>query len=235
VGSTLPEIEAEAFLEAMKQRSPRALAEGSLEALRVHYQELRRWNPTLSLVGPAAAEDVLSRHFGESLAALDLLPEAVPGGGAVEVVDVGSGGGFPGLVLAASAPGLSVTLVEARQRKSVFLETVARKATLPCRCLNARVSRPLPRGLPSRIDVVTVRALRLPRPVMAALAATMAPEGRFLLWQTEPFDEPPPGFSAGRTIWFPESERRSVTEYLRDEPGRRGAVASSPGRVKEAK
>jgi len=215
VGVTLPEIEKSRFYERLEELSPRELSPESLGSLWSHLQELRRWNQTVSLVGPAAAEDILDRHYGESLAALELLGDLQPAS-PLRILDVGSGGGFPGLVLAACLPTSRVTLVEPRSRKVAFLQAVARKASLPCRCLNARVSRILPPGLSGLVDIVTMRALRLPQEALAALAELVAPEGRFLLWQGEPFGESPPGFSIGRALRLMESERRYLVEHVRE-------------------
>jgi 16S rRNA (guanine527-N7)-methyltransferase len=129
-------------------------------------------------VGPATAADVMSRHYGESLAGLPWVP-AEPSG---RLVDVGSGAGFPGIVLAAARPRWRVVLVEARERKWAFLQAAARRAALSCLCLNATVGNLLPPGLPEAYEVVTVRALSLPPPVLAALASRLTEGGRLLLW-----------------------------------------------------
>src|SRR6185503_13358226 len=95
---------------------------------------------------------------------------------------LGSGAGFPGLVLAAARPQWEVTLVEAQERKWAFLQAAGRRAGLSCRYLNARVAALLPPGFSDAYEAVTVRALRLAPPVLAALAARLTPEGRLLLW-----------------------------------------------------
>ena len=202
MGSPLPEISLERFRIGLEARSPVALDPGTIERLHTHYRELRQWNRTLSLVGPSSAEDVIARHFGESLAALPLLPSS-----AVTVVDVGSGAGFPGLVLAAARPDLRVTLVEPRQRKWAFLAAAARRAGLSCICLNARVESPLPPGLPAEIDLVTSRALSLAG-VLEPLADRVVPGGSILLWLGR--EGPPrlPGFETGREARLPGDFRR---------------------------
>jgi 16S rRNA (guanine527-N7)-methyltransferase len=109
---------------------------------------------------------------------------------------VGSGAGFPGLVLAAARPAWQVTLVEARERKWAFLQAAARRAGLSCRCLNATVGALLPPGLPDAYEAVTVRALRLPPPVLAALAERLTPNGCLLLW----VGAQPPTLPAGLAV-----------------------------------
>jgi 16S rRNA (guanine527-N7)-methyltransferase len=175
--SPLPPLSPDDFERALAACAPEALPPPVVQALWGHYEELRRWTPRLALIGPGTVGEVIERHFGESLAALPYLP---PAGG--RLVDVGSGAGFPGLVLAAARPQWDVTLVEARERKWAFLQAAARRGGLSCRCLNARVATLLPPGLPDVYEAVTVRALKLPPPVLAALAARLTPGGRFLLW-----------------------------------------------------
>jgi 16S rRNA (guanine527-N7)-methyltransferase len=174
----LAEIPAGTFAGEVRALSPEPLDDEVVAALHAHYDELRRWSARLSLIGPGTATEVIDRHFGESLAALPWLPSTPTG----RLLDVGSGAGFPGLVLAAARPRWEVTLVEAQERKWAFLQAAARRAALSCRCLNARVAALLPPGLPDAYEVVTVRALRLPPPLLAALAARLTPEGRLLLW-----------------------------------------------------
>lgn len=177
MAAELPELTLDQFRRRLEAVSPVPVAAEVLDRLFAHYQELRRWNPSLSLVGPAAAADVFERHYAESLAGLSLIPPGVR-----TLVDVGSGAGFPGFVLAAARPELEVTLVEPRQRRWAFLRAACRRAALPCRCLDARVERPLAPGLPESIDVITTRALKLPPEVLGALAERLAPGGRVLVW-----------------------------------------------------
>src|SRR5687768_3013301 len=174
----IPALSGAEFATEIERLSPEPIDPAALTALFAHYEELRRWSPRLALIGPGTAGEVLGRHFGESLAALPLL-RPLP---SARLVDVGSGAGFPGLVLAAARPAWQVTLVEARERKWAFLQTAARRAGLSCRVLNARVAPLLPAGLPDACEVLTVRALRLPPATLAALAERIAPGGRMLFW-----------------------------------------------------
>jgi len=207
VSAPLPDLDLDAFAERLLDASPVPVAVETIGKLHAHYQELRRWNRALSLVGPAAVEDVVERHYAEALEGLALLPPA-----AETLVDVGSGAGFPGFVLAAARPALTVYLVEPRERRWAFLQSACRRSGLPCRCLNARVDRPLPQDLPERIDVVTLRALKLPREALAALASRFTAGSRVLVWAGESDPELPPSLEAGRSRPLPGTRHRRILE-----------------------
>lgn len=191
------------FARRLERFHPETLAEGAIARLFVHYEELRRWAGTIALIGPGAVGELFERHYAESLAALPWLP----GGSGAQLLDLGSGAGFPGWVLAAARPDLEVTLVEARERKWAFLQSAARRARLSCRCLNARVSERSLAGIPDRVEVVTVRALRLEARVWSALLPHLAPQARILLWSGEAAEPPPPPFVVGRTLALTGSHR----------------------------
>src|SRR5690349_17776969 len=88
-------------------------------ALERHYELLCRWNKVLNLTRIEDRDEVLERHYGESLFLAERL---TPG----TVVDIGSGAGFPGFVVAIARPDCQVTLVESHQRKGVFLREASR-------------------------------------------------------------------------------------------------------------
>lgn len=200
----LTESEFSSRLESALTKAPAAEVSARLY---LHYEELRRWAPTLALIGSGAPGEIFERHYAESLAALPWLPKE----SGARVLDLGSGAGFPGWVLAAARPDLQVTLVEARERKWAFLTTAARRARLSCRCLNARVSPRSLAELPDRVQIITVRALRLESKIWSALLSRLEPGARVLLWSGEIAEPPPAPFIAGRTLALSGSHR-----YLRE-------------------
>lgn len=115
---------------------------------------LARWNPTINLVAASTLPEAWSRHVADSLQLLPLMPPQ-----ARTWVDLGSGGGFPGLVIAIAAqeaaPYLVVTLVEADQRKAAFLRETARRLDVSVMILAERIEHLSPLGA----DVVSARAL----------------------------------------------------------------------------
>lgn len=135
----------------------RAVADVSretLDRLAIHHRLLAQWNPRINLVSRASLSESWRRHFADSAQLWRYRPAEVR-----FWLDLGSGAGFPGLVIAAigadQAPSLHVTLVESDQRKAAFLRTVIRAASLPATVLDNRIES-LP---PQSADVVSARAL----------------------------------------------------------------------------
>jgi 16S rRNA (guanine527-N7)-methyltransferase len=99
------------------------LTESQLASISIYLDLLLRWNARINLTGIRGPEQIITRHFGESLftAARLLDPSSSD-----SAIDVGSGAGFPGLPLKIWAPQLRLTLVESQQRKATFLREVTR-------------------------------------------------------------------------------------------------------------
>jgi 16S rRNA (guanine527-N7)-methyltransferase len=99
---------------------------------------LRKWNPRVNLVSRASLVDLRRRHFADSEQVFEIA--GISGG---HWVDLGSGGGFPGLVIAIlaaeAAPDLAVTCIESDGRKAAFLATAARELGLATRVLAQRI------------------------------------------------------------------------------------------------
>lgn len=140
--------------------------------LQTYADLLRKWQRSINLVGRSTLDDLEHRHFDDSLQLLPLLPPDTK-----RLIDLGSGAGFPGLVIAAERPEIAVTLVEADQRKAAFLIEVAR-AIAP----NATVKAARVEALtPFPVDVVTARAMA-PLPKLLAWAAPFATDPAICLF-----------------------------------------------------
>jgi 16S rRNA (guanine527-N7)-methyltransferase len=124
----------------------------------IRYEELlRQWQKAVNLVAPGTLDDVWSRHFADSAQLARLVPPS-----AQSLMDMGAGGGFPGLVLAivlAERGPLRVTLIESDNRKAAFLREVARQTGTPVDILSARIEKPETRSKVQAVDVITARAL----------------------------------------------------------------------------
>jgi 16S rRNA (guanine527-N7)-methyltransferase len=148
------------FLREMLQLGidvSRETADG-LEAL---VSTLERWQKAINLVSRTTMGDVWRRHVLDSAQLKSLIPAE-----AKTLVDLGSGAGFPGLVVATLRPDLEVTLIESDARKAAFLGEAARRMTLekPPKIVIGRIEA----VAPTPADVITARAL--------------APLGQLLTW-----------------------------------------------------
>jgi 16S rRNA (guanine527-N7)-methyltransferase len=122
----------------------------TLARLKAYADVLADWNARHNLVAKSTLPNLWSRHFWDSAQLATLIPPA-----ARSLADLGSGAGFPGLVLAAMLPTVSVTLYEATTKKCAFLRGAAERMGVPVTIRNARLE-DLP---PSNFDAVTARAL----------------------------------------------------------------------------
>ena len=136
------------------------------EALDLYVAQLTRWQTVKNLVGPATLAEVWQRHVADALQLLTLAPEAK------RWLDLGSGAGIPGLILAIAGrgkTGFHVSLVESNARKCAFLSETARLTGAPVTVHNARIEAVI--GTLSGVEIVCARAL--------------APLSQLLAW-TEP-------------------------------------------------
>lgn len=115
---------------------------------------LLKWNPKINLVSKATLEGLWDRHFLDSAQISAHIPEKT-----TRLTDLGSGGGFPGIVLAIicaeSIPTLEVTLIESDQRKAAFMRTVLRETGVRAHVVAERIES----ADPAQADILTARAL----------------------------------------------------------------------------
>ncbi|MBM3506682.1 MAG: 16S rRNA (guanine(527)-N(7))-methyltransferase RsmG [Alphaproteobacteria bacterium] len=132
-------------------REATGVSRETLARLRIYEALLRKWQPSINLVGPATLGDPWRRHFLDSA---QLSPLALSTGGTW--VDVGSGAGFPGLVLAAMGLG-HFHLVESDARKAAFLREAAREMGVDVAIHAQRLDR-VSRETTGAVQGITARA-----------------------------------------------------------------------------
>lgn len=98
------------------------LSDRQVRMLEHHYELLRRWNSRMNLTSLQQPEQIVIRHYCESLALGAALPK-----GSLRIADLGSGAGFPGFPIAVLRPDCSITLVESNGKKAVFLRESTRQ------------------------------------------------------------------------------------------------------------
>ncbi len=139
------EFSAENFRQAL------GLSAEMFERFKIYHGLLVKWQKQINLVSPKTIEQAWHRHFYDSAQILQYFPKD-----ARVVADLGSGAGFPGLVLKILNPELNMNLVESDERKCLFLRTVSRETGLDVSIHNERIERVTESFVP---DIVTARAL----------------------------------------------------------------------------
>ncbi len=187
------------FLHEANDQRP-ATNDKLYQSISTYIDILQHWNARLNLTAIRNEEEIVTRHFGESLfAATHLFPlcpvsSSVPSVSPVvkdfdvandqrpttndRVADVGSGAGFPGIPIKLWAPNIALTLIESNQKKAIFLREVARALTLTDINIQNVRAETLP---PSRFEVVTIRAVERLSKVLPVAANLLSPEGRLAL------------------------------------------------------
>jgi 16S rRNA (guanine527-N7)-methyltransferase len=159
---------------------PLRVSRETCDRLRTYEVLLRRWQSVKNLVSPSTLSDVWERHFRDSLQLLTVCPNARTW------VDIGSGAGFPGMVIAialADLPSASIRLIESDNRKCAFLREVARETQAAALVEHARAEDVLPTL--SGVEVVTARAVapleklvEMAAPLIMNGAVGLFPKGR---------------------------------------------------------
>lgn len=125
----------------------------TMERLRQFEVIIQKWNPRINLVSKSSLEHLWARHIIDSIQVFRCIQDWTTW------LDMGSGGGFPGLIVALLAsdenPGGRVTLIESDQRKSAFLRTAARECGVQCTVISDRIESVQPQNA----DVLSARAL----------------------------------------------------------------------------
>ena len=149
-----------------------AVSRETLAKLEIYAETLKKWNPRINLVAKSTLSDLWERHIEDSLQIMGHVPD-----GTHHIVDIGSGGGFPGLVLAIAASetdaNINVTMIESDQRKSIFLRTVLRETGVSAEVLTKRIEQ----APPQNADLITARALADLTSLLGFAERHLKPEG----------------------------------------------------------
>lgn len=127
-------------------------------------------NRVQNLIAPSTIPQIWVRHVVDSAQLLDLVPATWS-----TWLDVGTGGGFPGLVIAILAPDRKVAMVEPRRKRAEFLESIAATLSLP----NASVRHMRVEALATSFDIISARAVA---PLPKVLSGAAACAGKSTIW-----------------------------------------------------
>ena len=128
----------------------------TLDRLQIYVDLVLKWQPAQNLIAPSTIPDIWTRHVADSLQTQWLFPEARVW------VDIGSGGGFPGIVTAillADEPGAHVHMIESNQRKAAFLRTALRETGSTGSVHPGRIESVAKEWRHGPVDAVSARAL----------------------------------------------------------------------------
>lgn len=221
--------EGEEFTAALAARGPRygvGLRGEDAARLADYFETVSAWNARLHLVAPCAPAEFAARHVLESLTALPFIDEGA------RVVDVGSGAGLPVVPCLIARADLTATLVEASQKKAVFLREALRRAGLHGR---ARViAERFERAAAPEADVLTCRALERFTEILPALVRWSAGVKTLLLFGGPALGDKLDSLSLPyRALLMPDSERRFlyvVEKEVAPKDERGGPRSPPPGR-----
>lgn len=147
----------------------------TMERLDLFAYELIKWNQKINLVSPTTIPELWTRHILDS-AQLHLLINQKT----MEICDVGTGGGFPGLILAIlvkeTYPDAKVVMIESDKRKCAFLQTISGRLGLKTEVLATRIEKADPRNA----DIMTSRALATLSQLLSFADHHLGPQGRAL-------------------------------------------------------
>jgi 16S rRNA (guanine527-N7)-methyltransferase len=150
------------------------LDEMRLAAILKYIDLLIKWNARINLTAIRAPEEIVQRHFGESLfAASHILAEK----SVTTAIDLGSGAGFPGVPFALLAPEVEITLIESSQKKSTFLKELTHLLGLK----NVKVFVGRAESYSQTADLVTLRAVEKFGEILPVALKLVSPGGRLAL------------------------------------------------------
>jgi len=150
------------------------LDEQQLRLISIYIDLLLKWNARINLTAVREAEEIVTRHFGESFFAAEILrSQALP----QTAIDLGSGAGFPGIPVAISMPETRVTLIESNQKKTTFLREVISALGLK----NSVVFTGRGEDYPDQAGLVTMRAVERFEKALPTAIGLAEPGGRVAL------------------------------------------------------
>jgi len=177
------------------------------DVLAAHVESVLRVNTELHLTAITEPDEYLERHLGESFEGAAMVDPDATG----QVLDIGSGNGYPGLPLAAARPRLQVTLAEASRRKAAFLRQLVRESVVAnASVLEVQVQRPGDLEGFGPFRLVTSRAMGGWSKILPRLAPMLEPGGEMLVWAGDDVEK-----IAKRAVW-----RRLAPVDRRRLPGR---------------
>ncbi len=188
-----------------------------LEGTRAKFDDylalILHWNSKLNLTSIRDPEEILRRHFVESIACACYLPEGIG-----SLLDFGSGGGFPGIPIALCRPEVTVTLAESQTKKAAFLHEAVRVLALDATIFAGRAEQ-----LRQKFSCVTLRAVDRMEQAIAGASSLVENGGRLAVMTTRPQVDLIQKWAGSEFTWIepwalPGSEQRVLTVGVKGDP-----------------
>ena len=161
--------------------------ENILEKFRLYYEELSFWNRSVNLTGLQTEQEQAVLLFADSLAGSFAFPEKT----SLSIIDIGTGGGFPGIPLKLAFSSLQTTLMEPRANKTAFLHTVIGKLDLKdISVLQKRLeSGPSLLDEEAKWDVAMIKAVSLDH-ILPHIKNILKKDGKLVVFRSTNIDNP---------------------------------------------
>lgn len=178
------QLESRTFIISSARELGLAIEEVQAEQFLRYLTHLIEWNRVINLTAIVDPDEIIIKHFVDSLAALvttDFTDKSL-------VLDVGSGGGFPGIPIKIMKSGVRLVLVEPVQKKCSFLNSVVGLLKLQdVSIFNGTIEQYAQWPLRQLIDTVVIRALKCGE-IQIPIPALLAPKGKVVLYRTCPIN-----------------------------------------------
>jgi 16S rRNA (guanine527-N7)-methyltransferase len=155
-GNTMRDKKPEELLKGGLIESGFKPSEEQINAFMTYLSELKKWNKAYNLTGLKNDEDIVIKHFFDSLLYLKTMPD-----GEIKVADIGSGAGFPGIPIKIIRPEIDMYLIESSGKKAAFLRHIIRELQLKkIEVIEKRIEEiKVNQQIPLSVDVLVTRAL----------------------------------------------------------------------------
>ena len=154
------------------------VTEPQAEKLCRYYEMLMDWNSRMNLTAITGEDEVLKKHFADSLLPLELIPEGA------NLIDVGTGAGFPGLPIAIARPDVKVTLLDSLNKRIGFLREVCKELDINADCIHDRAEdggrNP---ALREKFDIAVSRAVARVSPLAEYTVPFLKVGGRSMMYK----------------------------------------------------